>query len=106
MPNISKIVKTRTSKEMGFAKIPYRQMQVYVTKIEEHPIWHEDFASFEINMRESMELIERMSMYLEDPLSEKNSKTLSNYIKLMSDVQIENNVEKRLRTRQECNDII
>lgn len=39
-----------------------------------------------------MELIERMSMYLEDPLSEKNSKTLNNYIKLMSDVQIENNV--------------
>lgn len=24
----------------------------------------------------------------------------------MSDVQIENNVEKRLRTRQECNDIM
>lgn len=45
-------------------------------------------------------------MYLEDPLSEKNSKTLNNYIKLMSDVQIENNVEKRLRNRQECNDII
>lgn len=53
-----------------------------------------------------MELIERMNMFLEDPLSEKNSKTLNNYIKLMSDVQIENNVEKRLRNRQECNDII
>jgi hypothetical protein len=24
----------------------------------------------------------------------------------MSDVQIENNVEKRLRNRQECNDIV
>lgn len=47
-----------------------------------------------------MELIERMNMYLEDPLSEKNSKTLNNYIKLMADVQIENNVEKRLRNRQ------
>lgn len=47
-----------------------------------------------------------MNMFLEDPLSEKNSKTLNNYIKLMVDVQIENNVEKRLRNRQECNDIM
>lgn len=57
-------------------------------------------------MRESLQLIERMNMFLEDPLSEKNSKTLNNYIKLMADVQIENNVEKRLRNRQECNDIM
>jgi hypothetical protein len=54
MPNINKIVKTRTSKEITFTKIPFRQMQNYLKKIDEHPIWHEDFTTFEINMRESM----------------------------------------------------
>ena len=51
-------------------------------------------------MRESVELIERLNMFLEDPLSEKTSKILNNYIKLISDVQIENNIEKRLKQRQ------
>ena len=57
-------------------------------------------------MRESIELIERMSMFLEDPLSEKTSKILNNYIKLISDVQIDNNIEKRLKQRQEYNEIM
>ena len=35
-----------------------------------------------------MELIERLSMYLEDPLADKNSKALNNYLKLISDIQI------------------
>jgi len=39
-------------------------MQSYLKRISAHPIWHEDFASYEINMRESMEMIERMSMFL------------------------------------------
>lgn len=57
-------------------------------------------------MRESLELIERLSMFLEDPLSEKSSKILNNYIKLISDVQIENNIEKKLKQRQEYNEIM
>lgn len=33
MPNINKIVKTRTSKEASGSKIPYKQMQSYLKKI-------------------------------------------------------------------------
>lgn len=50
-------------------------------------------------MRESMELLERLSMFLEDNLSEKTSRILNHYIKLMSDIQIENQVEKKLKIR-------
>ena len=50
-------------------------------------------------MRESMELLERLNMFLEDTSSEKTSKILNLYLKLVADVQIENTVEKRLKTR-------
>lgn len=75
-------------------------------KIQEFPVWHEDFTTFENKLSESIELLERMSMFLEDPLSEKTSKILNNYIKLISDVQIDNNIEKRLKQRQEYNEIM
>ena len=39
-------------------------------------------------MRESQELLERINMYLEDSQSDKSSKVLNNYLKLVNNVQI------------------
>lgn len=57
-------------------------------------------------MRESRELLERIQMYLEDPLSDKSIKVLNNYLKLINDVQIENKLEKRLQMRVEYYEIM
>ena len=53
-----------------------------------------------------MELLERISMYLEDSQSDKSVKVLNNYLKLINDVQIENKLEKRLQLRVEYYEIM
>ena len=57
-------------------------------------------------MRSSMESLERISMYLEDSQSDKSTKTLSEYLKIVSMIQIENKLEKRLKMKLEYYEIM
>lgn len=56
LPPLNKPAKTRTAQShTGGIKIPIETVQEYLKDIEECPIEHEEFISFETSVRESLE---------------------------------------------------
>ena len=57
---------------------------------------HEDFNNFERLVTDGLEQLERVSMFMEDTKIEKSLKSLYQYQKLLVDIPIENDVQKKL----------
>lgn len=57
---------------------------------------HEEFINFEYSVTDGLEQIERISMLLEDTKFEKNLKNLNQFQKLLVDIPIENDVQRKL----------
>ena len=60
---------------------------------------HEEFLSFESSIREQLEWVERIGLWLEDERAEKSLKVLNQYAKIINDVPIANRVQGKLQSR-------
>jgi hypothetical protein len=93
IPQLTKTTKTRTSSP---SKIPLSSIKKLLTEIDKHEVAHDDFESFRAYIGESLELMERVSMYLEDERGERNTKIMVGYLKLLNDVPIASYLPTRL----------
>lgn len=57
---------------------------------------HDEFDSFREYISESLELMERIAMFLEDERSERSTKVMQTYLKLLNDVPIASSLPARL----------
>lgn len=55
--------------------------------------------SFETSIREQLEWVERIGLWLEDERAEKSLKVLNQYAKIINDVPIANRVQAKLQSR-------
>ena len=67
---------------------------------------HEEFSSFEISVREHLEWLERIGLWLEDEKSEKSLKVLNQYSKIINDIPIANKIQHKLQSRLEYYEIM
>ena len=70
------------------------------------PVEHEDFISFENSVREHLEWLERIGMWLEDEKSEKSLKVLNQYSKIISDIPVVNKIQQKSQSRLEYYEIM
>ena len=62
--------------------------------------------SFEAAIREQLEWVERIGLWLEDERAEKSLKVLNQYAKIINDVPIANRVQAKLQSRLEYYEIM
>lgn len=62
--------------------------------------------SFETSIREQLEWVERIGLWLEDERAEKSLKVLNQYAKIINDVPIANRVQAKLQSRLEYYEIM
>jgi hypothetical protein len=63
-------------------------------------------VSFETSIREQLEWVERIGLWLEDERAEKSLKVLNQYAKIINDVPIANRVQAKLQSRLEYYEIM
>jgi hypothetical protein len=63
LPQFTKVAKTRTSNQ---SKVSLGSIKRLLAEIDRHEVLHEDFIFFREQISEAMELLERISMFLED----------------------------------------
>lgn len=67
LPPLNKSAKTRTAQNSSIgAKIGIDSVREFLEEIERCPVEHEDFTSFETSIRENLEWLERIGLWLED----------------------------------------
>lgn len=103
LPLFTKTARTRTNTP---TKISYSNIFTLLDEVHSHPVWHPDFENFEKQAHESMELLERTSMCLEDSRFEKNLKTMAGLVKLVGDLPIVTNITARLESYVEYVNLI
>ena len=67
LPPLNKAAKTRTAQSSsGTLKVSIESVREFLREITECPVEHEDFVSFETSIREQLEWVERIGLWLED----------------------------------------